>query len=325
MRSELAALPGVLAVGIGSPPLRTSVMGFDVQAEGKSLQVGETMPHAEYRAASPEYFRAAGIPLLKGREFAATDLPGTDPVVIVNQRFAQVTFGDRNPIGRLLRSGDDASPNGELEIIGVAGNVVQARVEDGVLPAVYVPHTQLFAPLNVLVATRRDPQELARELRRSVAEAGLWSAPLLGLSSMETRIGKSLSAPRFQLLLIGAFAGAAVLLAAIGLYGTLAFTVRSRTREIGIRIAMGASRRQIFDLVLRQGGSVLALGLAIGLVGALGLTRLLRGFLYRVSPIDPVGFVGAMAIVVIAVLLAALRPAGRAARVDPMASMRAGN
>jgi len=174
----------------------------------------------------------------------------------------------------------------------------------------------------VLAATQRDPGALAPEIRRSLMDAGLRMAPVLGIAAMRARIADSLTTPRFQLALIGGFAGVAVLLAAIGLYGTLAFSVRSRVREIGIRMAMGATRRQVVDLVVRQSVQVLFAGLGVGLVAAIGLTQLLRGFLYRVSPVDPLAFVAGLVVVVIAVLVASIRPAGRAARVDPMVSMR---
>ena len=320
---RVAALPGITAAG-GASALPFESPGLSLRFA--PIEQDRNAPTAAVAAYSvnPTFFAAARIPILHGRAFDASDRPESHRVVIVNQRFARAHFGDRNPIGQFLRNLDAESQDAGLEIVGVAGSVVQARVEDGLLPAVYLPHTQLPAPLSMLVATRRDPQTLARDISRAVADAGLWNAPVLELSSMQSRIGASLSAPRFQLMLIGAFAGTAVLLAAIGLYATLAFTVRSRTRELGIRIAMGASQRQIFELVLRQGATVLAIGLAAGLAGALGLTRLLQGFLYRVSPIDPVAFLGAMGIVVIAVLLAALRPAGRGARVDPLSTMRDG-
>jgi ABC-type antimicrobial peptide transport system permease subunit len=176
--------------------------------------------------------------------------------------------------------------------------------------------------MQVIAATERDPEQFARELRQSLARMGLSGVPVLDISTMESRVVATLAAPRFQLLLIGAFAGAAVLLAAIGLYGTLAFTVRSRMRELGIRMAMGASRRQIFELVMRQGALVLGVGLGAGLLGAVSLTRVMQVFLYRVSPIDPIAFLGAIAVIVLSVLVATVRPARRAARVDPLASMR---
>jgi predicted permease len=322
--AALERLPGVTAVaGASNLPFETAGMLLRVSPVERTENAVASI--AGY-AVSPSFFRTANIPILVGRSFDSSDRPDARRVAIVNERFARMTYRDDNPVGRLLRvRGDDGDPDTELEIVGVAGDVVQARIEDGMLPAVYLPYTQAPAPMGVLVASRRDPASLTPEIRRALVDVGLWSAPVLGMSSMEERIGKSLSAPRFQLLLIGMFAGVAVLLAGIGLYGTLAFAVRSRTRELGIRMAMGATQRQIFDLVLAQGLRVLAVGLGVGTVAAVGLTRLLRGFLYRVSPIDPLAFLGAVVVLATVVLVAALRPAGRAARVDPMASMRAGN
>ena len=323
--AALERLPGVTAVaGASNLPFESPGTLLRVSAAERTRDAA-VAGVAGY-AVSPSFFQTAKIPILRGRSFDASDRPASRPVAIVNERFVRTTFGHRDPIGRILRlSGDNGVEGTDLEIVGVVGDVVQARVEDGMLPAVYRPYTQTPAPMSVLVASHRDVASLTPEIRRALVESGLWSAPLVGFSSMHDRIGRSFSAQRFQLLLIGMFAGVALLLAGVGLYGTLTFAVRSRTRELGIRMAMGATQRQIVDLVLRQGLRVLAVGLGVGLVAALGLTRLLQGFLYRVSPIDPLAFLGAMVVVVVVVLTAALRPAGRAARVDPVASMRAGN
>jgi putative ABC transport system permease protein len=318
----LARLPGVTAVGGASNlPFETPQFKLTLKPLDDTRDV--SLAAVPGYATSPTYFATAKIPLLRGRVFDSSDQPDSRKVVIINERFARMTFGDRDPIGRVLRAQDEWMGGAEWEIVGVVGDVVQARVEDGMLPAFYRPHTQMPAAMSVLVTSRRDVGNLAPEVRRALVDIGLWSAPVLGMSSMRERIGASLSAPRFQLLLIGTFAGVAVLLAGIGLYGTLTYTVRSRTRELGIRMAMGASQRQVFELVLRQGIRVLAVGLTVGVVGALGLTRLLQGFLYRVSPVDPVAFAAALLVLVVVVLTAAVRPAGRAARVDPMASIRA--
>jgi len=318
---RVASIPGVTAVaGASSLPFQTSAQPVRIAPVEQSADA--PIAAVNTYGVSPTFFATAKVPLLRGRAFGSSDQPDSRRVVIINDRFARTTFGQRDPIGRILRIHDDGLPDRDLEVVGVVGDVVQARVEDGMLPAIYVPHTQTYAAINVLAATRRSPQELDPEIRRSLLGGGLSSAPVMGIASMQDRIGASLSAPRFQMLLIAAFAGAAVLLAAIGLYGTLAYTVRSRTRELGIRMAMGATQRHIFELVLGQGMRVLVIGLTVGLIGALGLTRLLQGFLYRVSPIDPAAFLAALVVVVAAVLIAALRPAGRAARVDPIASIR---
>jgi predicted permease len=322
----------VLGIASGLPGVTTVAAASAVPFENPRLALGIAPAELPTNApiasvstyvVSPTFFSTAKIPIVLGRAFGSTDRSDSKRVAIVNQRFAAANFGDRNPIGRTIRVREDQPNAMDIEIVGVVGDVVQTRVEDGMLPAVYMPHTQMPAMMVLTASTRRDPEDLARDLRRALGAAGLWSAPVIGVSSAQSRIDKSLAAPRFQLLLIAAFAGTAVLLAAIGLYGTLAFTVRSRTRELGIRLAMGATQRQIFDLVLRQGFHVLAIGMTVGVIGSLALTSLLRGFLYRVSPLDPTAFLAALVLVAAAVLVAAVRPARRAASVDPIASIRA--
>jgi len=319
--ARVASLPGVTAVGAASSlPFQTPVLSFRVAPVGQ--QSGGSAAAVAGYAVSPTFFATAKIPVVRGRAFDSSDQPESRRVAIVNERLARATFGQRDPLGQRIRILDEGSGNLDLEVVGVVGDVVQTRIEDGMQPAIYLPHTQTFAPLTVLAATQRDPGALAPEIRRSLMDAGLRMAPVLGIAAMRARIADSLTTPRFQLALIGGFAGVAVLLAAIGLYGTLAFSVRSRVREIGIRMAMGATRRQVVDLVVRQSVQVLFAGLGVGLAAAIGLTQLLRGFLYRVSPVDPLAFVAGLVVVVIAVLVASIRPAGRAARVDPMVSMR---
>ena len=315
-----AAVPGITSVAAASSvPFETPQLSLSVGPS--ELPSNASIASVSTFAINPTYFATAKIPIRIGRPFESSDRPDSRRVAIVNERFARANFGDRNPIGRTLKVRDE--PNGaDIEIVGVVGDVVQARLEDGMLPAVYLPYTQVPSMMVLMASTRRAPEDIAQDLRRALSAAGLKTAPVLNVSSIATRIDRSLAAPRFQLLLVGAFAGTAVLLAAIGLYGTLAFTVRSRTREMGIRMAMGATQRQIFDLVLRQGFQVLAVGMTAGILGALGLTSLLRRILYRVSPLDPGAFLLALLVVVVAVFVAAIRPARRASKVDPIASIR---
>jgi predicted permease len=315
------AVPGVTgAAGASSLPFQIPSWEPRVQ-QAEQIEEMSTAPIPGY-AVTPGFFAVAGIQILQGRPFDGSDQPDSRPVAIVNQTLAKTALANRPAIGARLRVFDGNGPGREVEVVGVAGDVVQTRVEDGIKPALYVPHTQLPAFMNVLVATDRDLNGLGMDMRRKLAGAGLATAPLIGLESMEARIEATRAGHRFQALLIGAFAGVALLLSAIGLYGTLAFTVRSRTKELGIRMAIGAGQRQVFGLVLKQGFAVVGVGLAAGLVGALGLTRLLQGFLYHVSPIDPLAFLVTTVIVAASVLLAALRPARRASKIDPMSSIR---
>ncbi len=176
--------------------------------------------------------------------------------------------------------------------------------------------------LNVLLSSTRDPGSLAAEIRQALGASGFARFPVTDYTSLSARVESSRSVPRFQTALIGVFAISALLLAAIGIYGTLAFNVRSRSRELGIRMAIGAQAKTIHALVMRQGFTVLAAGVIAGLAGALALTRLLQGFLFRVQPLDPLAFLAAVLVVILAVLLASLPPARRAARIDPTRSIR---
>jgi predicted permease len=319
--AEVRTIPGVDAVaGASNLPFQTPNWTPRVERVDQSRETTNTGTPAY--VVTPGFFAVAGVSVLRGRAFAASDRPDSRAVVIVNQTFARATFADRDPLGLRLRLLDDRDPGSELEIVGVVGDVVQGRVEEGMAPAVYLPYTQSAAGLNVLLRSERDAAALNGEIRRAVARTPFGSMPLREYSSLAERIALSRAGPRFQVGLIGAFAATALLLSAIGLYGTLAFTVRSRTRELGIRLALGADQRRISGLVIRQGLFVLGVGLAAGLPGAVALTRLLQSFLYRVGPLDPLAFLAAILVLAATVLLAALRPATRAARIDPMSSIR---
>ena len=315
------AIPGVRSAAAASNlPFQTPDWTPRVErAESVGESSGSGIPGY---AVTPDFFATAGIRLLRGRGFDGTDQPDSRPVAIINQSLARGLFSGRDPLGARIRVLEENGPGRVLDVVGVVGDVVQGRVEDGIAPAIYVPHTQQWASVHILVQSPRDPASLGGDLRRAVAQTGYSQMPLRDLSTMEARIAVTQANPRFQLLLIGAFAAAALLLSSVGLYGTLAFTVRSRVKELGIRMAMGADQGMIYRLVLRHGLLVLGIGLAVGLTGALGVTQLLQGFLYRVSPADPLAILGAVGVTAVAVLLAALRPARRAARIDPVESIR---
>jgi len=203
----------------------------------------------------------------------------------------------------------------------MVGDVVQARTEDGMRPAVYFPYTQIPALLQVLAATRRDGASVTRDVGRALVAAGL-TFPVTYQTSLDDRVTKSRAVPRFQLMLIGAFAVVAVLLAALGLYGTLAFTVRSRLREIGIRMAMGARPFDILRLMLRQGVTLVAMGVLAGLALTLALARILRRVLLMASATDPFAFIGVTLLLAAVALAACYIPARRAMRVDPTNALR---
>ncbi|MEZ4412434.1 MAG: FtsX-like permease family protein [Gemmatimonadales bacterium] len=245
------------------------------------------------------------------------------PVVIVNEAFVRMHMGEVDPIGSTLRMRVDDDSLSELRIVGVVGDVVQTRAQEGMLPAVYVPYTQAEWPVaEVIVRSASDFATLAPALRQAAARFSPYVPPR-SLRSMRSRISDVRTEPRFQMLLLMSFASVAMLLAAVGLYGSLAHSVGRRTREMGIRMALGAQRGRIFELVLRQGLAITAMGLAIGVTAALLMARFIRAFLFGVEPLDVTSFAGALAVLGLAATLAILVPARRATGVDVVRSLKA--
>jgi predicted permease len=319
---EVRSVPGLTAVAA------TSVLPFySPQWAPWVLLPGEASDHRRKGTAgymvTPNFFDVAEIPFVAGRAFSSTDGPGASNVAIVNQEFVRAHLTGQDPIGLPIRfrNGDDTFT--ELQIVGVVGNVVQTRAEEGPRPAIYVPYTQSdWSTANVVVRSDRDLTTLALELRQAAAQFSPY-VPVRNLRSMTSRIRVVRTAPRFQALLLGSFATVALLLAAVGLYGSLAHAVGRRTREMGIRMALGAPRLGIFRLVLNQGLTVTAAGLAFGLAGAVLLTRLLRSFLFEVEALDAVSFTGAVVVLMLVAVLAIVVPARRATSVDVVGSLRA--
>ena len=318
---EVEAVPGLTGIAA------TSVLPFySPQWAPWVLLPGEASDHRREGIAgymvTPNFFEVAEIPVLEGRVFSQADGPGGSNVAIVNEAFVREHLGGRDPIGLPIRfrDGDDAFT--ELQVVGVVGNVVQTRAEEGPRPAVYVPYTQLDWPAaNVIVRSERNLVTLAPELRRAAAQFSPY-VPVRDLRSMSSRIRVVRTAPRFQMLLLGSFAMVALLLAAVGLYGSLAHAVGRRTREMGIRMALGAPRLGIFRLVLNQGMTVTVAGLAFGLAGAFLLTRFLRSFLFEVEALDLMSFAAAAVVLLLAAAFAIVVPASRATGVDVVGSLR---
>lgn len=272
---------------------------------------------------TPNYFDVAEIRVVEGRAFAASDRATTAPVVVVNEQFVTEHLGGAPAVGRLFSLSSADGPSAPLEIVGVVANVIQTRAEEGPKPAVYVPYTQSdWSMVQVLARSPLPASTIMPELRRAAARFSAF-VPIQGLGDMASRVATVQTEPRFRAVLVGLFAAVAVLLAAVGLYGTLAYSVSRRRREIGIRMALGAQPGGIFQLILRQGLAVTGLGIAIGLGGSLLLTRLLQSFLFGVEPLDPVSFAAALLVLLLAMLLAIVIPSRRATGVDVVGSLRA--
>jgi len=328
IQRELRALPGVSAVGIGSVPLRGTSIRFEVKAEGTSLTQGEAPPRADLRMADPEYFRAAGIPLLKGRDFTTADRKGSDKVVIINQTLANKFFFNENPIGRRIAWTGDVlrfTPFGPewRTVVGVVGNTRDGGLDSLPRSVMWMPFAQELALGGALVIrAEADVTALTAAATRIVRR----TAPTAAIDNVTTVAqikDQSVSPRRLNALLASSFGVLAVVIAAVGIAGVLAFSVSARTNEIGIRMSLGADGARVQWMILMEGGALLSIGLALGVTGAFFATGVLRGLLYGVPPRDPATFASVTAGMALIGLLACWIPALRASRIDPAITMRA--
>ena len=329
MRDEIRALPGVVEAGLGSTmPLMTSMIAFDLKAEGWAPAQGEGMPHADIRTASPEYFRAAGVPLRQGRAFSVTDAPGAGMVVIVNQTFADRYYPGQNPLGRRIALTGEVlkfTPfSGDWRtIVGVVGNTQDGGMDAAPRPVVFMPFAQEISFLGGLVIrTDGDPAALTAAATRIVRRLAPLS-PIENLLTVPQIKDLSIAPRRLNAELISSFGILALIIAAVGIAGVLAFSVSARTNEIGIRMSLGADGARVQRMILREGGALVALGVLLGVAGALAATSMLRGLLFGVAPHDPATFVVVAATMGAIGLVACWIPALRAARIDPAITMRA--
>ena len=329
MRRDLAALPGVLEAGVGSPvPLRSTEVRFDVQAEGKTLMPGEAMPRAEYRLAGPEYFRAAGIPLLSGREFASTDRRGSARVAIVNQAFVGRLFPGQDPLGRRIAWTGEVlrfSPiSGEWRtIVGVLSNTQDGGLDAEPRPAVFMPVAQepTFGGGGLVIRAERDASGLAAAVTRIVRRFAP-TALIEDVLTVQQIKDQSVAPRRLNAALVSSFGILAVIIAAVGIAGVLASSVSARSTEIGIRMSLGADPGRVQRMILGEGGALLALGLVLGVAGAFAAARAVRGLLFGVAPHDPATFVAVALLMAAIGIVACWIPARRAARIDPAITMR---
>jgi putative ABC transport system permease protein len=328
MRREIAALPGVIEAGTGSSlPLRGTSIGFEIKAEGKSVAVGEAAPRADFRTAGPEYFNAAGIPLTKGRAFAATDGMGAAKVVIINQRLADKFFPGQDPIGkRIAWTGEvlkfsPISPEWRT-IIGVVGNTQDGGQDAPPRLVVFMPFAQELSMSGVVVIRADSNVDALKTAATRIVRRIAPMAPIQDVLTIRQIKDQSVAPRRLNAMLVSSFGILALLIAAVGIAGVLAFSVSARTNEIGIRMSLGADRGRVERMILKEGGVLLAAGLALGVVGAFFATRVIRGLLFGVTPNDPTTFIGVAALMAVIGIAACWIPALRAARIDPVITMR---
>jgi putative ABC transport system permease protein len=308
------------AVGDSLPPDKQGDADT-FQLEDRPVAPGAMNPVVSVASVGPDYFRALGVPLLRGRYFDDHDKADATPVAIVSEGFAKHFFPGEDVVGKRIKQSGFAS-NSWMQIVGVTGNLKYLGLSVDTDPAYYMPFAQTYAPrMFLVVRTKGDAARLADELRRAVqsVDAG---ATIAETATMEEALGRSVSGPRFDTMLLALFAGIALLLAAIGTYGLISYSVAQRTQEIGVRMALGAAQTDVLGMVVRQGVVLGATGIAIGLAGALALTRLLKAMLFEVGATDVATFAAAPLALLVAVLAATVLPALRAMRVSPVVALR---
>lgn len=316
---RINSLPGVQSAAIvNNPPLssRRSVDGFLIEGRPEPRSRSET-PLADYRSISPDYFRAMNIPISQGRAFTEADAADAPPVAIVNEAVVRRYWPNESPIGRRIKMRDRWQT-----IVGVVGDVRQSGLDAEASTHVYMPFAQNpQGRMGLVIRTSAEPMSLAAAVRNQIGAIDK-DQPVYNVQTMERTVADSVSPRRLNMLLLGILAAVALALALTGIYAIIAYSVAQRTREIGVRIALGAQRRDVMRLVVGHGMSLALLGVAVGLALALGLTRFLSGLIYDVSATDPATFAAVVALLAIVALVACYIPARRATKVDPMIALR---
>jgi putative ABC transport system permease protein len=319
---RMSAIPGVRAAGVISFPPFTGLgaaTGFTI--EGQAPPAPGQVPVLDVRVCDNGYFHAMGIPLLRGRLFSAREVQETSNVVIINESLARHYFPNENPLGRrlLIQMMDPVIPT---TIVGVVGDVRHADLQTEPRAMSYWPHPQLpYSAMTLTIAASADPSALAPRVQHEVQSLDR-EQPLSDVRTMDEWIGRSLARTRFSWMVLAVFAGMALLLASIGIYGVVSYSVGQQTAEIGVRLALGAARRDILVMVIAGAMRLAALGLGAGLVLALLLSRALTALLYGTRGTDPATLAGAVVVLAGVAMLAAYLPARRAARIEPVQALR---
>ena len=322
---RIRALPGVQSAGaISGLPLSDNPNSGTLTIDTQAVPMDKRTPETDYRGATPGYMEAMGTPLLEGRFFDAHDNEMGAPVAIVDQSLARLYWPNESALGKRVKVGGMDSKTPWMTIVGVVRHVHYGSLEANSRVEMYWPFAQQPYPqsqLDLAVRTAGDPRSLAAMIQREV-QALDPDQPLFHVRPMEEWMADSVARRRLALILLASFAGLALLLAAVGIYGTTSFSVAQQTRDIGVRRALGAQRGDVFRLVLREGVTTVAIGAAVGIAGALAITRLIRQALFQVSAADPVTYAAVLATLTLVALLAAWLPAWRATRVEPLEALR---
>ena len=321
--NRLEGLPGVTASGaVTALPLSQMFAWGPITVEGRVPLPGENFINADQRVVGGHYFEAMQIPLRSGRLFNELDTYTSPKVVVIDEYMAQQLWPNQDPIGRRIHFGGINDKNPWETVIGVIGRVKQYTLDSDSRIALYLPQSQYpTRAMNVVLRSQGDPTALTAAVKQQIHELDS-DLPLYNVRTMNQRLEESLSQRRFAMLLLALFAGVALALAAIGTYGVMAYLVNQGTREIGIRIALGATHRAIVRLIVWKGLALGLCGVAIGSVGAFAVARLMRSLLFGVTPSDPYTFILIPLLLTLITLLASYIPAHRAAQIDPIVSLR---
>jgi predicted permease len=329
---RVAALPGVESVSaINHVPLVGDTWGFPFAIQGRPPSRPGESPSALYRVIAPGYFRTMGIPLLRGRDIGEADSMHAPGVVIVNQRLAQTYWPGQDPIGKGITLDDSRKNASWLTIVGIVHDAKQDNWTAPPRPEMYLPLLQNknylqgssshFQYLTLVIRTTGEPAAIAADIKAAIAALDK-NVPVSEVETMDDAVSELNAQPRFELWLLGSFAGLAVLLAALGIYGVMSYSVSRRTHELGIRMALGAAQNDVIWLVVREAMTLALFGSLCGLLGAVALARMMSSFLYGVRPIDLPTYIVAAAAISIVALLAGYIPARRATRTDAVTALR---
>jgi predicted permease len=318
------ALPGAKNVALANfIPLDGASYGFSFTIRGHPPVRPSDQPSTEVRQVTPDFFNTMGIPVQRGRGIASSDQPGTTKVLVVNQTLAKRFFPNEDAVGQMINLGWGQDTSGDArQIVGVVGDVRSAALADEPEPTVYVPIMQApYQGLSILVRTNTVPATLAAPLRAIVRELD-HEVPVYSVQTMEERVASSVGSQKFYATLIAIFAGVALVLSAVGLYGVIAYAVSQRTHELGVRVALGATGDRISRMVIGEGLTLTAIGAVIGIGGSLLAGKLVTTLLFGVNTLDPATIGGVIALLGLVAAMASWLPARRAARVDPLTAMR---
>ncbi len=322
---RIQSMHGVKEVAAASGnPMEGSNLSFSFATKDLQALSPADQPSAGYYVVSANYFHTLGIPLLVGRYFTKEDSIGSPRVAIISQAVARRFFHDKNPIGQTINIGVGPPSGGPVwrEIIGVVGDVKDDGLGEAATMTVYEPYTQIaWSEMSLFLRADGDLSQIAGTIRRQVILVDK-DQPVADISTGDQLIAEAVAQPQLRTLLLGLFAGLALVLASLGIYGVMSNTVAQRTHEIGVRMALGAGQNSVLRLVLSNGMRLTLLGIALGTAGAFGLTRLMKGFLFHVTPTDPATFVEVAVFLFLVALLASYIPARRATRVDPVVALR---